>query len=84
MYFEFVHFCILFKITHTQNGVNRVDVHWLQSSRAISGLFGMSLNLDDNPNTVRHPLGIENARYALMPNEFVCTENLVRISSAFY
>ena len=60
-----------------------VDSNWLQSSRAISGLFGLSINLNENPNTaipkysVRSSLNeTTNIRYASIPNEIVCTENL--------
>jgi len=52
--------------------------YWLQSSRTISGLFGLSINLIDNPNTVqpKYLFPGTNLRYASIPNEIVCTENL--------
>lgn len=64
-----------------------VDEYWLQSSRTISGLFGLSINLIDNPNTVlpryldivsenTSQIDLNNLRYASVPNEIVCTENL--------
>lgn len=60
-----------------------VDTFWLHSSRAISGLFGLSINLQDNPNTVApihsiqtHSSNKKHLRYASIPNEIVCTENL--------
>lgn len=66
---------------------NRVDEYWLQSSRTISGLFGLSINLIDTPNTVKpkhlhlssrnsSDFNSENLRYVSIPNEIVCTENL--------
>ncbi len=54
----------------------------MQSSRAISGLFGLSINLQDNPNTASPIYSIQTSkvsnrlRYASIPNEIVCTENL--------
>ena len=65
----------------------RVDEYWQQSSRTLSGLFGLSINLVDNPNTVepaiafsrnstKSPKAARNLRYASIPNEIVCTENL--------
>ena len=63
--------------------ISRVDTYWLHSSRAISGLFGLSINLQDNPNTVSPVHAIQtqsnnkkHLRYASIPNEIVCTENL--------
>jgi phosphatidylinositol glycan class T len=62
-----------------------VDSYWLQSSRAISGFFGLSINLQDNPNTVTPSHAIQQLygqksnskmRYASIPNEIICTENL--------
>jgi GPI-anchor transamidase subunit T len=63
--------------------ISSVDTYWLHSSRAISGLFGLSINLQDNPNTVTpvhaiqtHSNNKKHLRYASIPNEIVCTENL--------
>lgn len=52
----------------------------------MSGLFGLSINLDENPNTVEPKYSIRperdraarrrQVRYASIPNEIVCTENL--------
>lgn len=64
-----------------------VDEYWLQSSRTISGLFGLSINLVDTPNTVKpkhfqisqnltSKFNSDNLRYVSIPNEIVCTENL--------
>ena len=58
-----------------------MDQNWLHSSRAMSGLFGLSINLKDNPNTATpfysHNMNHSaNLRYASIPNEIVCTENL--------
>lgn len=64
------------------NLVLRLEEYWIQSSRTISGLFGLSINLIDNPNTVKpkfvfnSSLNNDNVRYASIPNEIVCTENL--------
>lgn len=65
------------------NFLKRIDSNWLQSSRAISGLFGLSINLEENPNTAIPNFSIlgdkqnnSNIRYASIPNEIVCTENL--------
>lgn len=65
----------------------RVNEYWLQSSRTISGLFGLSINLKDQPNSVKPKflqmaaenssnLNTDNLRYVSIPNEIVCTENL--------
>lgn len=72
-----------------ENGLSEkiVDENWLQSSRTISGLFGLSINLKDNPNTVKpkylnlaignsSSLDANNLRYVSVPNEIICTENL--------
>ena len=59
--------------------LKRLEEYWIQSSRAISGLFGLSINLEANPNTVIPSLlfnNSNNVRYATIPNEIVCTENL--------
>lgn len=63
--------------------LSRVDSNWLFSTRTISGLFGLSINLQDNPNTANPKYSIrsgqnetKNLRYASIPNEIVCTENL--------
>lgn len=63
-----------------------VHEKWLHGSRAVSGLFGLSINLEDNPITVEPKYSIKpdvsatkskrNVRYASIPNEIVCTENL--------
>ena len=60
---------------------NRIDSYWMQSSRTISGLFGLSINLNENPNTVNPKSSMfsnstTSLRYASIPNEIVCTENL--------
>lgn len=65
---------------------NLVDEFWIQSSRTLSGLFGLSINLNETPNTVRPKylnlisgnrtsVNVENLRYVSVPNEIVCTEN---------
>lgn len=72
-----------------QNGLSQelVDEYWLQSSRTLSGLFGLSINLDTTPNTVNPKflhltqanstsINPDNVRYVSIPNEIVCTENL--------
>ncbi len=60
-----------------------MDPIWLQTSRSISGVFGLSINLNENSNTVRPVHSIQasqnqtgHLRYASMPNEILCTENL--------
>ncbi len=66
---------------------NLVDQYWIQSSRTLSGFFGLSINLDETPNTVKPKYlnlvsgnttsaNLENLRYVSIPNEIVCTENL--------
>jgi GPI-anchor transamidase subunit T len=59
--------------------------YWLQSSRTISGLFGLSIDLASSPNTVKPVDRVQTSLeanstgrlfYASMPNEIVCTENL--------
>lgn len=79
---EFSTSCLLDRLM-----ILRLDSNWLQSSRAVSGLFGLSINLEDNPNTIVPKYSVKKSddginkmkkrvRYASMPNEIVCTENL--------
>uniref|UniRef100_UPI00398E3A09 GPI transamidase component PIG-T isoform X2 n=1 Tax=Pristiophorus japonicus TaxID=55135 RepID=UPI00398E3A09 len=64
-----------------------VDTAWKELTNVLSGLFCASLNFIDSTNTVTptasfKPLGIINEtdhkylRYAALPREIVCTENL--------
>ncbi|XP_032897894.1 GPI transamidase component PIG-T [Amblyraja radiata] len=70
-----------------QPSVTDVDTTWKELSNVLSGLFCASLNFIDSTNTVTptasfKPLGIINEtnhnylRYAALPREIVCTENL--------
>ncbi|XP_046758899.1 GPI transamidase component PIG-T isoform X1 [Gallus gallus] len=64
-----------------------VDKAWKELSNILSGIFCASLNFIDSTNTVTptasfKPLGVANGtdhrllRYAVLPREVVCTENL--------
>ncbi|XP_027629993.1 GPI transamidase component PIG-T isoform X3 [Tupaia chinensis] len=64
-----------------------VDKSWKELSNVLSGIFCASLNFIDSTNTVTptasfKPLGLANdtdhyfLRYAVLPREVVCTENL--------
>uniref|UniRef100_A0A480WTG5 GPI transamidase component PIG-T isoform 1 n=1 Tax=Sus scrofa TaxID=9823 RepID=A0A480WTG5_PIG len=64
-----------------------VDKSWKELSNVLSGIFCASLNFIDSTNTVTptasfKPLGLANGtdhsflRYAVLPREVVCTENL--------
>ncbi|XP_067302782.1 GPI transamidase component PIG-T [Pseudorasbora parva] len=64
-----------------------VDGNWKELTNVLSGIFCASLNFIDLTNTVQpsasfKPLGLGNAtdhrflRYATLPREIVCTENL--------
>ncbi|KAI7790148.1 GPI transamidase component PIG-T [Triplophysa rosa] len=64
-----------------------VDENWKELTNVLSGIFCASLNFIDTTNTVQpsasfKPLGLGNAtdhrflRYATLPREIVCTENL--------
>ncbi|XP_038606623.1 GPI transamidase component PIG-T [Tachyglossus aculeatus] len=70
-----------------QPSVADVDKSWKELSNVLSGIFCASLNFIDSTNTVTptasfKPLGLANAtdhrllRYAVLPREVVCTENL--------
>ncbi|XP_075428030.1 GPI-anchor transamidase component PIGT [Ascaphus truei] len=70
-----------------QDSVTDVDKTWKELSNVLSGIFCASLNFIDSTNTVTptasfKPLGLANVsdhhllRYAILPREFVCTENL--------
>ncbi|XP_061487439.1 GPI transamidase component PIG-T isoform X1 [Rhineura floridana] len=70
-----------------QDGVTDVDKAWKDLSNILSGIFCASLNFIDSTNTVVptasfKPLGLANVtdhrflRYAVLPHEVVCTENL--------
>ncbi|XP_068454288.1 GPI transamidase component PIG-T [Clinocottus analis] len=70
-----------------QDSVTDVDGTWKELTNVLSGIFCASLNFIDSTNTVQpsasfKPLGIGNAtdhrflRYATLPREIVCTENL--------
>ncbi|XP_065142341.1 GPI transamidase component PIG-T [Paramisgurnus dabryanus] len=67
--------------------VTDVDGNWKELTNVLSGIFCASLNFIDSTNTVQpsasfKPLGLGNAtdhrflRYATLPREIVCTENL--------
>ncbi|GAB5569154.1 GPI transamidase component PIG-T isoform X2 [Prionailurus iriomotensis] len=67
--------------------VESVDKSWKELSNVLSGIFCASLNFIDSTNTVTptasfKPLGLANGtdhnflRYAVLPREVVCTENL--------
>ncbi|XP_684608.4 GPI transamidase component PIG-T isoform X1 [Danio rerio] len=67
--------------------VTDVDGNWRELTNVLSGIFCASLNFIDLTNTVQpsasfKPLGLGNAtdhsflRYATLPREIVCTENL--------
>ncbi|XP_016364631.1 GPI transamidase component PIG-T-like [Sinocyclocheilus rhinocerous] len=67
--------------------VSDVDGNWKELTNVLSGIFCASLNFIDMTNTVQpsasfKPLGLGNAtdhrflRYATLPREIVCTENL--------
>ncbi|KAF7695969.1 GPI transamidase component PIG-T isoform X1 [Silurus meridionalis] len=64
-----------------------VDENWKELTNVLSGIFCASLNFIDSTNTVEpsasfKPLGLGNVtdhrflRYATLPREIVCTENL--------
>ncbi|XP_054029659.1 GPI transamidase component PIG-T [Dryobates pubescens] len=70
-----------------QPTVTDVDKAWKELSNILSGIFCASLNFIDSTNTVIptasfKPLGLGNGtdhhllRYAVLPREVVCTENL--------
>ncbi|XP_003225347.2 GPI transamidase component PIG-T [Anolis carolinensis] len=70
-----------------QDSVSDVDKAWKDLSNILSGIFCASLNFIDSTNTVTptasfKPLGLANVtdhrflRYAALPREVVCTENL--------
>nr|XP_006639610.1 PREDICTED: GPI transamidase component PIG-T [Lepisosteus oculatus] len=70
-----------------QDSVSDVDRAWKELTNVLSGIFCASLNFIDSTNTVQpsasfKPLGIGNVtehrflRYAVLPREIVCTENL--------
>ncbi|XP_075384812.1 GPI-anchor transamidase component PIGT [Tenrec ecaudatus] len=70
-----------------QDTVTDVDKSWKELSNVLSGTFCASLNFIDSTNTVTptasfKPLGLANdtdhyfLRYAVLPREVVCTENL--------
>ncbi|XP_062897631.1 GPI transamidase component PIG-T isoform X1 [Mobula hypostoma] len=70
-----------------QPSVTDVDTTWKELTNVLSGLFCASLNFIDSTNTVTptasfKPLGLINEtnhnylRYAALPREIVCTENL--------
>ncbi|XP_068188379.1 GPI transamidase component PIG-T [Antennarius striatus] len=70
-----------------QDSVTDVDSTWKELTNVLSGIFCASLNFIDSTNTVQpsasfKPLGIVNVtehrflRYATLPREIVCTENL--------
>uniref|UniRef100_A0A8D0BQJ9 Phosphatidylinositol glycan anchor biosynthesis class T n=1 Tax=Salvator merianae TaxID=96440 RepID=A0A8D0BQJ9_SALMN len=70
-----------------QDSVTEVDKAWKNLSNVLSGIFCASLNFIDSTNTVTptasfKPLGLANVtdhnflRYAVLPREVVCTENL--------
>uniref|UniRef100_A0AC11EHN1 Phosphatidylinositol glycan anchor biosynthesis class T n=1 Tax=Ovis aries TaxID=9940 RepID=A0AC11EHN1_SHEEP len=70
-----------------QETVTDVDESWKELSNVLSGIFCASLNFIDSTNTVTptasfKPLGLANGtdhsflRYAVLPREVVCTENL--------
>uniref|UniRef100_A0A8B9HFW9 Phosphatidylinositol glycan anchor biosynthesis, class T n=1 Tax=Astyanax mexicanus TaxID=7994 RepID=A0A8B9HFW9_ASTMX len=69
------------------NTVEDVDGNWKELVNVLSGIFCASLNFIDSTNTVQpsasfKPLGLGNVtdhrflRYATLPREIVCTENL--------
>eukprot|EP00079_Xenopus_tropicalis_P031000 XP_012827251.1 PREDICTED: GPI transamidase component PIG-T isoform X1 [Xenopus tropicalis] len=70
-----------------QDSVTDVNKSWKELSNILSGIFCASLNFIDSTNTVTptasfKPLGVANItdhhllRYATLPREIVCTENL--------
>ncbi|KAG8446290.1 hypothetical protein GDO86_013935 [Hymenochirus boettgeri] len=70
-----------------QDSVTDVNKNWKELSNILSGIFCASLNFIDSTNTVTptasfKPLGLANItdhrllRYATLPREIVCTENL--------
>ncbi|XP_008273954.1 GPI transamidase component PIG-T [Stegastes partitus] len=70
-----------------QDSVTDVDATWKELTNVLSGIFCASLNFIDSTNTVQpsasfKPLGTGNVtdhrflRYATLPREIVCTENL--------
>ncbi|XP_075033631.1 GPI-anchor transamidase component PIGT isoform X2 [Mixophyes fleayi] len=70
-----------------QDSVTDVDKNWKELTNILSGIFCASLNFIDSTNTVTptasfKPLGLANVtdhrflRYATLPREIVCTENL--------
>ncbi|XP_029580309.1 GPI transamidase component PIG-T [Salmo trutta] len=70
-----------------QDTVTDVDDAWKELTNVLSGIFCASLNFIDSTNTVQpsasfKPLGLGNVtdqrflRYAVLPREIVCTENL--------
>ncbi|KAK6307977.1 hypothetical protein J4Q44_G00212480 [Coregonus suidteri] len=78
-----------------QDTVTDVDVTWKELTNVLSGIFCASLNFIDSTNTVQpsasfKPLGVGNVtdqrflRYAVLPREVVCTENLTPWKKAGY
>ncbi|KAK2851245.1 hypothetical protein Q5P01_007521 [Channa striata] len=74
-------------ISKFSDSVKDVDGMWKELTNVLSGIFCASLNFIDSTNTVQpsasfKPLGIGNVtdhrflRYATLPREIVCTENL--------
>ncbi|XP_058859961.1 GPI transamidase component PIG-T [Acipenser ruthenus] len=70
-----------------QDSVADVDGAWRELTSVLSGIFCASLNFIDSTNTVQpsasfKPMGLGNVteqrflRYAVLPREIVCTENL--------
>ncbi|XP_061638832.1 GPI transamidase component PIG-T isoform X1 [Phyllopteryx taeniolatus] len=70
-----------------QDSVTDVDGTWSELTNVLSGIFCASLNFIDSTNSIQpsasfKPLGIGNVtdhrflRYATLPREIVCTENL--------
>nr|XP_033819041.1 GPI transamidase component PIG-T [Geotrypetes seraphini] len=70
-----------------QDSVSDVDQTWKELTNILSGIFCASLNFIDSTNTVTptasfKPMGLSNVtdhrllRYAILPREVVCTENL--------
>ncbi|XP_030624414.1 GPI transamidase component PIG-T [Chanos chanos] len=70
-----------------QDSVTDIDSTWKELTNVLSGIFCASLNFIDSTNTVQpsasfKPLGLGNVtdhrflRYATLPREIVCTENL--------
>ncbi|XP_039632503.1 GPI transamidase component PIG-T [Polypterus senegalus] len=70
-----------------EHTVQDVDRSWKELTSVLSGIFCASLNFIDSTNTIQpsasfKPLGVANVtdqrflRYAVLPREVVCTENL--------